>query len=163
MSLLQLPDTLLQSVLQCCAGNEPASWANAARAHSKLHQAAVQALHSITADVQDIGQLDSLLLYLEKHGQHVDSIHLISDMEFEMDEEVCGSGLPVTLGMLPINLQLLSLQCKKLGLQLQEKGPHSWPTRQKKTPAQRRADKRAKQQAEACAAGRGAPPKASLG
>jgi hypothetical protein len=50
----------------------------------------VQALHTITADVQDSGQLDSLLLYLQKHGQHVDSIHLISDIIINNNNNASG-------------------------------------------------------------------------
>jgi hypothetical protein len=45
--LLQLPDTCLLAVLQCLA-EDAASLCNAARVHSRLHQAAVVALSSIS-------------------------------------------------------------------------------------------------------------------
>ena len=72
--LLQLPDTCLLLVLQCCAADHR-SLCSAARAHSRLHKAAVVALSSITGELKD-EQVDSMLLYLKKFGQHVSSIDL---------------------------------------------------------------------------------------
>src|SRR5690242_12894829 len=46
--LLQLPDPCLVAVLRCCSG-DPRSVCSAARAHSRLRQAAGIALSSITA------------------------------------------------------------------------------------------------------------------
>jgi hypothetical protein len=75
VSLLQLPERCLVTVLRCCAG-DPRSVCSAARAHSRLHQAAVEALKSITAEVNQ-KQLDNLMgVYLNSHGQHSDSIIL---------------------------------------------------------------------------------------
>jgi hypothetical protein len=53
---------------------------SAARAHSRLHQAAAIALNSITLEIEDQQQVDSLVdVYLCAHGQHVDSISLQGD------------------------------------------------------------------------------------
>jgi hypothetical protein len=78
-SLLQLPDACLLAVLQCCA-DDLRSMFCAARAHSRLHQAAVLAASSIRAVVnggnilsEQQQQADIVLLYLCKHGQHVDN------------------------------------------------------------------------------------------
>jgi hypothetical protein len=68
--LLQLPDACLLAVLQCCA-DEPCSLFSAARAHSRLHQAAVLAASSISFVLKEgrlvkerPDQTDSWLLYL---------------------------------------------------------------------------------------------------
>jgi hypothetical protein len=74
--LPELPDPCLLAVLQCCAANDQGSLCSAARAHSRLHQAAVLALRSITAVVTRQEQADSVLLYLSKHGQHLDSVSI---------------------------------------------------------------------------------------
>jgi hypothetical protein len=74
------------AVLQCCA-DEPHSLFSAARAHSRLHQAAVLAASCIRfvlkagqpAEKQE-RQTDSMLLYLSKYGQHVSSIDLPTGM-----------------------------------------------------------------------------------
>ena len=68
--LLQLPEPCLLAVLHFCA-DDPRSLFRAARAHSKLHQAAVLAASSITAS--DRSQ-ESVLLYLSQHGENVNSI-----------------------------------------------------------------------------------------
>jgi hypothetical protein len=67
--LLALPDPCLLAVLQFCAADNQRSLFCAARAHSRLHQAAVLALPSITANLKDQQQVDSVLLYLSKHDQ----------------------------------------------------------------------------------------------
>ena len=106
--LLELPDACLLAVLQCCAANDPRSLFSAARAHSKLHQAAVVALRSITADVPQQQQLDGVLLYLGKHGSLVDRLDLR------------GKGdVPACLHQLPPSMQPSSLQLSRLRLQLQ--------------------------------------------
>ena len=106
--LLALPDPCLLAVLQGLASEDQRSLFCAARAHSRLHQAAVVALHSIKVHVGEQQQMDSVLLYLDKYGQHVDSIHLVG-MEWGA----------VTLCQLPSHLQLSSLQLELLHLQLQ--------------------------------------------
>jgi hypothetical protein len=106
--LLALPDPCLLTVLQCLAADDQRSLCSAAMAHSRLHQAAVAALHSITAHITEQQQMDSVLLYLSKHGQHVDSIHM-----FGVEEGA------VELRQLPSNLRLNSLQLEHLHLQLQ--------------------------------------------
>lgn len=69
VSLVQLPDACLLAVMRCCAADpdSPRSVCSAARTHSRLHQAAVEALSSITARV-DQQQADSVVRYLAKHG-----------------------------------------------------------------------------------------------
>jgi hypothetical protein len=73
-------------------------------------------LHGITVNVIDQQQMDSVLLYLNKYGQHVDSIHLFGVEKGEEEGEV---ELQVELRQLPFNLQLSSLQLEHLHLQLQ--------------------------------------------
>jgi hypothetical protein len=112
VSLLQLPEHCLVTVLRCCAG-DPGSVCSAARAHSRLHQAAVEALKSITAEVNQ-KQLDTLMgVYLNSHGQHSDSISL--EVEYHKAKES-----PVTLRQLPETLtKLSSITLEHLHLQLQ--------------------------------------------
>jgi hypothetical protein len=84
-SLLQLPDPCLVAVLRCCADN-PTSVCSAAKAHSRLHQAATTALSSIQLHMEASNyaydpvpqhRLDNLVeVYLPSHGQLVDSINL---------------------------------------------------------------------------------------
>ena len=104
--------------------DDPASLCSAGRAHSRLHQAAAQALTSIKLYVNDQEQLESLLLYLERHGEHVDSIYLDgrddSILYNDYDGQIPEDDAPVTLYWLPSNLQLRSLECSCLCLQLQE-------------------------------------------
>jgi hypothetical protein len=83
--LLALPRPCLLAVLQCLAADDQRSFFCAARAHSRLHQAAVLALRSITAVVTQQQQADSVLLYLSKHGQHVDSVSI----EYTGDDGEC--------------------------------------------------------------------------
>jgi hypothetical protein len=76
--LLQLPEPCLVAVLGYCA-DDPRSLFSAARAHSRLQQAAAVAASSIKAVravVTEQQQADSVLLYLAHHGQHVDSISI---------------------------------------------------------------------------------------
>jgi hypothetical protein len=76
LSLSALPDPCLLAVLKFCAANDQRSVLSAARAHSRLHQAAVLALRSIKADANRQEQVDSVLLYLGKHGQYVHSVSI---------------------------------------------------------------------------------------
>ena len=119
-SLLQLPDPLLVAVLCCCA-DDPRSVCSAARAHSRLHQAAVLALSSIKlplvqSDAAERQQrLDSLVdLYLPSHGQHVESLDLRGFSRQKRSEAVW-----FRLFQLPSNLtQLSSLVALSLCVQL---------------------------------------------
>ena len=108
MQLLQLPDHCLVAVLQHCA-DDYVSLFSAARSHSRLHQAAVLALSSITADIHQVEQSDGLLLYLARHGQHVLSV--TAKVQY-------GFG-GVTLAELPPHVQLSSLELTNFSLQLQ--------------------------------------------
>jgi hypothetical protein len=105
--LLALPDDCLLPILQCCAANDQRSLFSAARAHSRLHQAAVVALRSITAPVTAQHQLDSVLLYLSKHSHHIDSVEFKGDGDYR-----------APLRQLPQILQLSSLQLSDLEVQL---------------------------------------------
>ena len=71
--LLALPDPCLLLVLQCFAADDYRSLIHAARAHSRLHQAAVVALRSITASVRHQQQMEGVIAYVGKHSQHVNS------------------------------------------------------------------------------------------
>lgn len=118
-SLLDLPDPCLLAVLQRLV-DYPASLLSAARAHSRLNQAAVVALSRNTANVRAQQQLDdSLLPYLGKHGQHVGSMLLQG-----RDPSFVGTfgdkpAKTLQLQHLPASLQLTSLQVKMFDVQLQ--------------------------------------------
>jgi hypothetical protein len=103
-TLLELPDPCLVAMLRCCNDDQRCLF-SAARAHGRLHQAAVLALSSIKAVKATQQQADSMLQYLEKHGQHLDSISISGVGE-------CTVALP-----LPGNLQLSSVQLDRVGLQ----------------------------------------------
>lgn len=92
--LLALPDPCLIAVLQHCAADDHCSLFSAARSHSRLHQAAVQVLHSITADVAGQLQADGVLLYLDRHRAYVDQLTVLA---YERT---------VSFWQLPLNLQL---------------------------------------------------------
>jgi hypothetical protein len=108
--LLVLPDACLLAVLQCCATDDLSSLFSAAQAHSRLHQAALLALSSIKAAVNQ-QQADNVVLYLDKHGQYVDSIQLRGR-----------PGDAVHLPQLPPGLEVSTLQLEHLHLQLQPGG-----------------------------------------
>lgn len=75
--LIDLPHPCLLVIMQHCS-SEHHSLFNAARAHSALHAAAVAALSSITLTTANQATLSSLLVYLEKYGQHVKQFSLSS-------------------------------------------------------------------------------------
>jgi hypothetical protein len=118
--LLSLPDPCLVAVLRYTCGNDDyhkdsRSLFSAARAHSRLHQAAVQAVSSIKAWMAHYEHVDSVLLYLTNHGQQITSL----DLQGPCRER--GEGNTLTLLQLPNNtLQgLSSLRFSDLRLQLQ--------------------------------------------
>jgi hypothetical protein len=117
--LLQLPDPCLLTVLQCCA-DDLSSLFSAARAHSRLHQAAAVALSSITVKLGQQQQAEGLLKYMSSHGQHVDSMEL-EGATLEGASGVCVTSRSrrVSLHQLPDHLQLSSLVLSHLQLQLQ--------------------------------------------
>lgn len=107
VSLLLLPDPCLVAVLQGCAA-DLRSLFSAARAHSRLHQAARLALSSITVKDAQQQLLQGLAQYLSVYGQSIDSLDLQ------------GTGYnTVRLMQLPPDLQLDSLLLSNLRLQLQ--------------------------------------------
>jgi hypothetical protein len=120
--LLALPDPCLVAVLHCCAVADHHSLFSAARAHSRLHQAAVLALRSITTVVREQQQMDDVVLYLSKHSHSVNSIKLAgpeaASMAMDYDKFQVQLHAP-SLQQLPPNLQLDSLQLECLCLQLQ--------------------------------------------
>jgi hypothetical protein len=121
-SLLQLPDACLLAILQCCADNQRSLF-SAARAHSRLHQAAVLAASSIMVVLKEAKtvqktvkqrrqQTNSVLRYLRKHGQHVSSIDIPADL--------CLGFVIFSLRWLPQHMcKLQSLTASNLCLQLQ--------------------------------------------
>jgi hypothetical protein len=113
--LLALPDPCLLAVLQCCAEDGQRTLFSAARAHSRLHQAAVLALRSMTSVEAQQQQADGVLQYLSKHHKHIDSVQLQA-----IDYKA------VVLRLLPANLQLRSLQLDWVHLQVHpDDGLHS--------------------------------------
>jgi hypothetical protein len=110
-SLLDLPDPCLEAVLQFCADDDLCSMFSAARAHSRLHQAAAAALDSIYATPTQQQRVDGVLYYLSLHGQHINGL----DLEGTED---CS----VSLSELPPSLQLTSLELNGFLLQLQPGG-----------------------------------------
>jgi hypothetical protein len=106
--LLELPTACMLAILQRCAADDQRSVLSAARAHSRLHQAAVLALHSITAVITRQEQVDSVVLYLSNHGQHVRSASLKRTEEAEYAK----------LRQLPPGLQLDTLQFEGMHLRL---------------------------------------------
>jgi hypothetical protein len=113
--LLALPDPCLMAVLQYCAASDQRSLLSAARAHSRLHQAAVLVLRSINAEITQQHQPASVLLYLDKHGPNVDCI-AIKVVPRHRDTS------PLILRQLPPAMQLSSLQLTGVDLQLQPGG-----------------------------------------
>jgi hypothetical protein len=116
--LLQLPQPCLVAVLQSC---DIRSLVSAARAHSKLHHAAVLAASSIKAVVSQ-QQVDGMLQYLTKIAQHVNSIELQGNARAKWSRQPYGApSTPVILRELPQNdLQRLeSLDLLNFHLQLQ--------------------------------------------
>jgi hypothetical protein len=115
-SLLDLPDACLLAVLQCCAADSQRSLFSAARAHGRLQQAAVLVLHSITADITQQQQAESVLLYLGKHGTKLDCITLRAAPAAQRRSQGFGA---VCLRELPPNLQPDSVMFSNHFLQLQ--------------------------------------------
>jgi hypothetical protein len=105
--LLQLPGPCLLAVLQCCAADDQRSLFSAARAHSRLHQAAVVALSSITAVLPPQQNAHSVMLYLGKHGRHVAGLKLKAQ-----------HARTASLFQLPPLRQLSSLQLDSMMVQL---------------------------------------------
>jgi hypothetical protein len=102
--LLALPDPCLMAVLEYCADDQR-TLCSAARAHSRLHQAAVLALRSITARLRTGSKrMDSVMLYMGKHAQRADSFRLLDGC--------------LTFGQMPPDLQLSSLEIGDVPLQL---------------------------------------------
>jgi hypothetical protein len=127
LSVLDLPDPCLLAILQCLA-NDHASLFNAARSHSRLHQAVVAALRSISTVVKTQQQLDaSLLSYLRKHGQQISGIDLRHDLCHDLFRDLKHAAAAfataaVSLRQLPPNLQLTSMHFDGLQLQMQACG-----------------------------------------
>jgi hypothetical protein len=74
--LLELPDSCLLAALQCCAAGDQRRLFSAARAHSRLHQAAVAVLHSITVKLTKQRHWNRVLKYLEENGDQINSLNL---------------------------------------------------------------------------------------
>jgi hypothetical protein len=105
--LLALPNPCLLAVMQRCVSDN-SSILSAATAHSRLQRAATEALRRLSAKLPYQARVDSLLLYLAKHGQHVHSLDLhTSDYRLQLLE------LPPSL------TKLDSLQLEGMTLQLQ--------------------------------------------
>jgi hypothetical protein len=103
--LLSLPDPCLLAVLQCCAADNQRSLLSAARVHSRLHQAAALALRSINIIATQQQQADSVMQYLQKHGEHVNGLEITGPSKGQ-----------VSIFQLPPDLRLHSLQLQGLFL-----------------------------------------------
>lgn len=119
--LLGLPDPCLLRVLHFLA-DEPRSMFSAARAHNRLHNAAVMATNSILVPVEQ-QQLDtSLLPYLLHHGQHLSSITVgcstccKNKLAYSADNHCYEHP---RLDHLPILSNLTTLICRSMLVQLQ--------------------------------------------
>lgn len=110
--VLDLPGPCLLPVLRICADDQHSLY-SAARAHSQLHQASVQAFSSIDATISDEQQMDGILLYLDRHGRDVDSLRLSKNADGNVEST------RVTLRQLPANLRLSSLHLQDFDMQLQ--------------------------------------------
>jgi hypothetical protein len=115
-AMLQLPDPCLLLVLSSCA-DDPCSLFSAARAHSRLHQAAVTVLSSIKAVLPQQQTVDSILLYLQNHGEHVSSIDLASSSQD--DVTICLHKLPYS--------KLQGLSCVRFSMLHLYLRPCAWP------------------------------------
>lgn len=76
--LLDLPDPCLLAVMRCFS-DDPQSLFCAAQAHSRLHQAVMQALNSFTvfsARLSQQNHVHSMLQYVTNHGHHINNIDL---------------------------------------------------------------------------------------
>jgi hypothetical protein len=79
--LTDLPDPCLLAVMHCLS-DDPVSLCSAARTHSRLHQAAVVALSTVKACYMTQQRTaGSLLPYLRKHAQHINSMQLRGSRE----------------------------------------------------------------------------------
>jgi hypothetical protein len=98
--------------MRCCA-DDPRTLFSAARAHSRLHRAAVLAASSFTAELKN-DQVHGMLAYLAKYGQRISSVALSGADYFRAET-------PAILNQLPHDkLQKLeSLALEELILQLQ--------------------------------------------
>jgi hypothetical protein len=110
-SLLLLPDPCLVAVLQHCGG-DLISLFSAARAHSRLHQAALLALSSISVANARQEQVDGLVQYLSEHGRQLNSVEVMNVRERR------SAGSKVLLRRLPPNLQVDRLNLTGICLQL---------------------------------------------
>lgn len=107
--MLQLPDECMLEVLRCHA-DDPRTLFSAARAHSRLHKAAVTVMTAAHSSIQGRftqQQVDSLQLYLSNHGRHITSIDIL-----------CSVDSPAHMVKLPAGLQLRSLCLQGMTLQL---------------------------------------------
>jgi hypothetical protein len=111
-ALSALPDPCLLAVLQHVADDQR-SLCSAARAHSRLHQAAVEFVNSITVKLLHEELLQGVLGYVSKHGQHINSINLSGR------NAVLGRDPTLDMSQLAPALQLSSLQLEDLNVKLQ--------------------------------------------
>lgn len=121
LPLLELPDACLLAVMQCFADAEDYfTLFTVGNLHSRLYQAAVEALGntgSITVVMTGQKQIDSMLEYLEKYGQHMSSVNL--QVPADTSGPVGSGPRPrATLRQLPPGLQLRRMHHDGFVLQL---------------------------------------------
>ena len=118
--LVELPDPCLLLVLQYLAANNQRSLFSAARAHSRLRQAAQEALRSITLQLSEQQQMDGVMAYLGEYGQQVNNLELKG--HGHCDNAIHLRQLPRAADEAEFvgpQLQLTILQLQDLRLQLQ--------------------------------------------
>jgi hypothetical protein len=121
--LLELPDVCLHAVLRCLAP-DPRSLFSAARAHSKLYQAALMLLTSIkcvsTWPQPQQQHINSFLLYLSRHCQRVSGIdtHILAAPDPLSGRRAAGEEdmQAAYLHEFPAGLQLRSLVLHAVGV-----------------------------------------------
>lgn len=124
-TLLDLPDPCLLATLRVCAEDDERdnqlTLPSAARAHSRLRQAAVLALDTINRVYPHMQGLERALLYLRKYPAHVTKLQLQScvcrscvSCQQRGLRAMCG----LRLGHLPAGLQLEKLLLTRMQVQL---------------------------------------------
>lgn len=79
MHLLELPDVCLLLIMRQLAQADTPSLLTAAASHSRLCMAAREAMSSMSAYIRKQKQTDSIPLYLQKYGHHINNINLRGD------------------------------------------------------------------------------------
>lgn len=120
-SLLQLPDECLQAVLRFHA-HDPITLFSAARAHSRLQQAAAVVPKTLKMAICESSraqqQINSLLTYSSRYVPHIRSVDISSVYRWSWDMLCSPRKIEALVCELPAGLQLRSLRLEAAGVQL---------------------------------------------